>query len=217
MRAMADRLTRSIDSRGSQTPPKSDDETSERSYGRSPGSGMDTGVGSCHMASTFYEILRESGLQRQLENGWGRAYSDSIAADSASSPTSKSSRSHSRSNSRQSPKASSPPASRKHAQSRDGRSSKGPKSKKPRSGEIKEEEEEEDSMEAIQAMQEPGKSYSLKHGSQPTESGEDHGPSGYKLNREDYGGREYLSGLNTELDTLRKHLLQRANPPRSFP
>ncbi|KAH6609439.1 hypothetical protein Trco_002785 [Trichoderma cornu-damae] len=202
------RLTHSIDPRGSRSPSKSERETSERSYGRPYASGMmDADVGSCHMASTFYEIFRESGLQRQLENGWGRAYSDVVAEESATSPTSESHRSQTR----RRPKASSPPGARKHAQNRGSIGSRGPKSKRPRSGQVKEEDADDDTG-ATHAMQEPSKSRSPKRDSHhTTESGE-----GYKLNGKDYGGRDYMSGLNTELDTLRKHLLQRANPPRSF-
>lgn len=168
---------------------------------------MDSGAGSCHMASTFYEIFRESGLQRQLENGWG-GYSDGTAVGSASAPSAD----FDRSQSRQSPKASSPSGSRKH---QEGESVKSRKSKKPRGGRIKEENEEEGGMRAIPAAQESSNPYSPKRDSQATESGD--GASGYKLNGEGYGGREYLSGLDTELDTLRKHILQRANAPRSFP
>ncbi|KAL7787824.1 hypothetical protein V8C37DRAFT_389667 [Trichoderma ceciliae] len=207
-----------MDSRDSQPPAKSKEEASEKSYGRSAASSMDTGAGSCHMASTFYEIFRESGLQRQLENGWGRAYSYGNAADTASPPASDidSSNQPNQSQSRQSLKASSSSSSRKHAQSRDGKSRRSPKSKKHRSGQVKKEDEEDD-VDAAQAVQEPSNSYSLKRDSQSAGSGEDHRTSRYKLNGEDYGDREYLTGLNSELDTLRKHLLQRANPPRSFP
>lgn len=173
---------------------------------------MDANAG-CHMASTFYEIFRESGLQRQLEHGWGHAYSLGDVTDSASSPTLEFDRSTQsrRSRSRQSRKTPSPTSSRKHSQNRDRTSLETPKSKKPRSRKIKEEDEEEGDLETIQAMQEPSKPYSVKFGSQNAESGD---ASGYKLNGEDGRGSEYL---NTELDTLRKHLLQRANPPRSFP
>ncbi|KAM0249888.1 hypothetical protein ACHAQJ_008827 [Trichoderma viride] len=175
---------------------------------------MDTDAVSCHMASTFYDILRESGLQRQLEHGWGHTYSYGDAADSASSPTSDFGEGHqsNQSRSRQVPKRSSPSASRKQAQRRDVKRLKSPKPKKSRGSEIKEEEEEED-MEEIQTMPEPGKPYSLKRDSQTAASS----TSGYKSNREDYADREYLGGLDSELDALRKHLLQRANPPRSFP
>lgn len=102
------------------------------------------------------------------------------------------------------------------AQRRDGKRLKSPKSKKFGGNEVKEEDEEE-SMQDIQAMPESGNPYSLNYDPQTAATGEDHRTSGYKLNKEDYADREYPRGLDSELDVLRKHLLQRANPPRSFP
>ncbi|KAL7924131.1 hypothetical protein ACQKWADRAFT_287346 [Trichoderma austrokoningii] len=179
---------------------------------------MDTDPISCNMASAFYEIMRDSGLQRQLEQGWGNSYAHDGAVDSASSPTSDvgdTSRSD-RSRSRQSSKVSSPSGSRRVAPRRDGKRLKSPKSKKSGGVEVKEEDEEED-MEDIQPMPQSGNPYSLSYDPQAAATGEDHRASGYKLNKEDYADREYPRGLDSELDTLRKHLLQRANPPRSFP
>lgn len=179
---------------------------------------MDTDPVSCNMASAFYEVIRDSGLQRQLEHGWGNSYTHDGAADSASSPTSDygdASRSD-QSRSRQSSKVSSPSGSRRVAQRRDGKRLKSPKSKKSGDSQVKEEDEEEN-VEDIQAIPESGNPYSLNYDPHDTATGEDHRTSGYKLNREDYADRKYLKGLDSELDTLRKHLLQRANPPRSFP
>ncbi|KAL7939745.1 hypothetical protein V8C35DRAFT_287554 [Trichoderma chlorosporum] len=175
--------------------------------------------GSCNMASRFYEILKESGLQRQLENGWGQGASDDAAAGSASAPTADLGQGNafSQPQSRQSPKALSPSGSRKH---RDGGSHKSRKSKKSRSGQVKEEHDEydeEDGLEAIPAVQGSSKPYSPSGDSQATESSEERGTSGYKLNGQGYGSRAYMSELDSELDTLRKHLLQRANAPRTFP
>lgn len=176
---------------------------------------MDTNSVSCNMASAFYEIMRDSGLQRQLEHGWGNSYAHDGATDSASSPTSDfgdTSRSD-RSRSRQSSKVSSPSGSRRVVQKHDGKRLKSPKSKKSGGIEVKKEDEEEN-MDDIQSMPESGNPYSLNYDPQAAAAGEDHRTSGYKLNRED---REYPRGLDSELDTLRKNLLQRANPPRSFP
>ncbi|UKZ65503.1 uncharacterized protein TrAtP1_006702 [Trichoderma atroviride] len=207
-----------MDSRDSRAPSRSKQERSDKSYEEPNGSNMDTDPVSCNMASAFYEIMRDSGLQRQLEHGWGNSYAHDGAADSASSPTSDfgdASRSD-QSRSRQSSKVSSPLGSRRVAQRRDGKRLKSPKSKTSGGSQVKEEDEEE-SMEDIQPMPESGNPYSLKYDAQAAATGEDHRTSGYKLNREDYADREYLRGLDSELDTLRKHLLQRANPPRSFP
>jgi hypothetical protein len=179
---------------------------------------MDTDPISCNMASAFYEIMRDSGLQRQLDHGWGNSYAHDSAADSASSPTSDfgdTSRSD-QSRSRHSSKVSSPSGSRRGAQRRDGKRLKSPKSKKSGGSEVKEEYEEEN-MEDIQAVPESGDPYSLNYDPRAAALGEVHRTSGYKLNKEDYADREYLRGLDSELDTLRKNLLQRANPPRSFP
>ncbi|KAL6904834.1 hypothetical protein GGI43DRAFT_291482 [Trichoderma evansii] len=209
-----------MDSRDSRTQSRSKRERSDKSYEQPAGSNMDmdTDPVSCNMASTFYEIMRESGLQRQLERGWGNNYAHDDAADSASSPTSDfgDTNQTDRSRSRQSSKVSSPSGSRKVAQRRDGKRLKSPKSKKSGGGEVKEEDEEEN-MEDIQPMADSGNPYSLNRDAQTAATGEGHRTSGYKLNREEYGDREYLRGLDSELDTLRKHLLQRANPPRSFP
>ncbi|EHK25416.1 uncharacterized protein TRIVIDRAFT_91753 [Trichoderma virens Gv29-8] len=176
--------------------------------------------GSCHMASRFYEILKESGLQRQLENGWGQGPADDTAAGSASVPDAELGQGNgfSRPQSRQSPKSPSSSGSRKH---RDGGSHKSRRSKKSRSGQVKEEhdeDEEEDGMDTIPDVQGSTKPYSPSRDSQATESSDDRGSSsGYKLNGQGYGSREYMNELDSELDTLRKHLLQRANAPRTFP
>ncbi|KAL6829309.1 hypothetical protein J3E69DRAFT_235063 [Trichoderma sp. SZMC 28015] len=175
--------------------------------------------GSCHMASRFYEILKESGLQRQLENGWGQPPLDDTTAGSASAPSAGLGQGSdfSRPQSRQGPKTLSPSGSRKH---REGGSHKSRKSKKSRSSQVKEEhddDDEEDGLETIPPVQGSSKPYSPSSDSQATESSEERGTSGYKLNGQGYGSREYMSELDSELDTLRKHLLQRANAPRTFP
>lgn len=207
-----------MDSRDSRAPSRSKREKSNKLYEEPTRSNMDTDPVSCNMASAFYEIMKESGLQRQLERGWGNTYAHDGAADSASSPTSDfgDTNQSDRSRSRQSSKVSSPSGSRRVAQRRDGKRLKSPKSKKSGGSEVKEEDEEEN-IEDIQAMPESGNPYSLNHDPQTTATREDHRTSGYKLNREDYADREYLRELDSELDTLRKHLLQRANPPRTFP
>ncbi|KAL7949668.1 hypothetical protein V8C42DRAFT_341608 [Trichoderma barbatum] len=171
--------------------------------------------GSCHMASRFYEILKESGLQRQLENGWGQVPVDDAAEGSASAASAELEKDNQFC--RKSQKTTSPSGSRKH---REGGSHKSRKSKKSKSGQVKEEnedEEDEDVMDAIPSVQGSSKPYSSSRESQATESSEDRSTSGYKLNGQGYGSREYMSELDSELDTLRKHLLLRANAPRSFP
>ncbi|KAL7908877.1 hypothetical protein GGI35DRAFT_480467 [Trichoderma velutinum] len=191
--------------------------TPQRSGEQSVESDMDPG--SCHMASRFYEIMKESGLQRQLENGWGHPPLDDTAAGSAPAPGAELGQGSDfiRPQSRQSHKTLSPSGSRKH---REGGSHKSRKSKKSRSGQVKEEhdeDEEEDGMETIPPVQGSSKPYSPSHDSQATESSEERGASGYKLNGQGYGSREYMSELDSELDTLRKHLLQRATAPRTYP
>ncbi|PTB68752.1 hypothetical protein BBK36DRAFT_1191791 [Trichoderma citrinoviride] len=177
---------------------------------------MDSDSGACHMASQFLQIFKESGLQRQLEDGWGQSYTGGSAPGSASA--------HSEDvnqgcqfnpKSLRSSKTPSPPSSRKHREEGDPRSRK---SKRSRNSDVKEENEEEDDIEVIPVVQQgSGRPYSPVHDCQPTKPREDRATSGYQLNRDSYGGREYLSDLDTELDALRKHLLQRANPPRSYP
>ncbi|KAL6851999.1 hypothetical protein J3F83DRAFT_764976 [Trichoderma novae-zelandiae] len=198
----------------SPSPPK---KQTYNSFGRRPfNSGMDSDSGACHMASQFLQIFKESGLQRQLEDGWGQSYTDGSALNPASAhgedlhqgcqfnpkpfPSSK---------------VPSPASSRKHREEEDANSRK---SKRCRSGDIKAENEEEDDIEVIPVVQQgSSRPYSPVHDCLPTQSTEDHATSGYKLNRNGYGRREYLGDLDTELDALRKHLLQRANPPRTYP
>ncbi|TFB07445.1 hypothetical protein CCMA1212_000927 [Trichoderma ghanense] len=177
---------------------------------------MDSDSGACHMASQFLQIFKESGLQRQLEDGWGQRYTGGRGPSSASV--------HSEDVNQgcqfdpkplRSSKTPSPSGSRKHRGEGHTRSRK---SKRSRNGDVKEENEEEEDIEVIPVVQQgSSRPYSPVHDCQPTVSREDRSASGYKLNRDGYGGREYLSELDTELDALRKHLLQRANPPRSYP
>ncbi|PTB74573.1 hypothetical protein M440DRAFT_1392934 [Trichoderma longibrachiatum ATCC 18648] len=186
-------------------------------FGTYPSSpGMDSDSGACHMASQFLQIFKESGLQRQLEDGWGQRYTGGRGPGSASA--------HNEDVTQgcqfdpKSLRSSKTPSSldpRKHREEGNTRSRK---SKRSRSDDVKEEDEDEDDIEVIPVVQQgSSRPYSPVHDCQPTVSREDHATTGYKVNRDGYRGRGYLSELDTELDALRKHLLQRANSPRSYP
>ncbi|KAL7808037.1 hypothetical protein V8C26DRAFT_432553 [Trichoderma gracile] len=179
-------------------------------------SGMDSDSGACHMASQFLQIFKESGLQRQLEDGWGQRYTG--VRDPGSASPHQEDVNHGCQfdpKSLRSSKAPSPSSSRKHREEGNPRSRK---SKRSRNGDVKEENEEEGDIEVIPVVQQgSNRPYSPVHDCQPTISRDDHAAAGYETNRDGYGGREYLSHLDTELDALRKHLLQRANPSRPYP
>ncbi|EGR47265.1 uncharacterized protein TRIREDRAFT_122629 [Trichoderma reesei QM6a] len=179
-------------------------------------SSMESDSGACHMASQFLQIFKESGLQRQLEDGWGQRYTG--VRDPGSASVHDEGVNHGCQfdpKSLRSSKAPSPSGPRKHREEADTRSRK---SKRSRNGDVKEETEEEDDIEVVPVVQQgSSRPYSPVHDCQPTISRDDHATSNYKANRDVYGGRGYLSHLDTELDALRKHLLQRANPPRPYP
>ncbi|KAK1247269.1 hypothetical protein MKX07_002178 [Trichoderma sp. CBMAI-0711] len=200
----------------SQSPPRPRKQTYNNFGTRPLKSSMESDTGACHMASQFLQIFKESGLQRQLEDGWGQRYTGVRDPGSASAHDEEVNHGcQFDPKSLRGSKAPSPSGPRKHREEADTRSRK---SKRSRNGDVKEENEEEDDIEVVPVVQQgSSRPYSPVHDCQPTISRDDHATSNYKANRDAYGGRGYLSHLDTELDALRKHLLQRANPPRPYP
>ncbi|KAK5992469.1 hypothetical protein PT974_05876 [Cladobotryum mycophilum] len=189
--------------------------------------GVDNGAGTCSMASSFYEILQESGLQHQLADSWGHGYTDRSATSSSSPPPalesfgpSTTTKTRRKSVSRPSSKSSASSISgRRKGHRRDLHGSRSFRAivgilptSYPQEDEAPEVYEDED-INDVQANDSRSREHSHTSDSQTQEQGSN---SGYPHGSED-ARREYFAGRTAELNNLRMHILQRANGTHPIP